>query len=173
MCLFISLSLKGMFNMKDCDNKSEKLLIPVLKNCARCNGTHEKILFKKFKNNPISRITTMWAPCPNTDGEPILLDSFTDKPGVFYVTVDIDETGTKSFIKNALTGKTLPYVKKLVVTVESKGFATVEITQYVKPFKFIDLDGKRTIEQEVVNAEVLGMNLRANESFVTIKEEEQ
>jgi hypothetical protein len=41
-----------------------------VKNCARCGGNHDQLLFCKFQQAPPDH--THWASCPATD-EPILL----------------------------------------------------------------------------------------------------
>jgi hypothetical protein len=57
-------------------------MIKKVVNCARCGGTHEKILFLKFNRPPAIPITGRepflsawyWSTCP-TSNEPILLVS--------------------------------------------------------------------------------------------------
>lgn len=46
--------------------------VPLLQNCARCEGEHDHIEFKQFSNMPLPH--THWALCP-ANGEPILMQA--------------------------------------------------------------------------------------------------
>lgn len=64
------------------------VIVPELRNCARCGGTHRNIHFKELTHYFVENDGTVWthyAPCPS-NSEPILLRTDVkeeeDEPGV-------------------------------------------------------------------------------------------
>lgn len=54
----------------------DSIIVPQIKNCARCKGDHSNVKFKKLthpiESDDSNLSDTHWSPCP-TNGEPILL----------------------------------------------------------------------------------------------------